>query len=69
MSAMDYKGYFAAVSFEADDAVFVGRISGIRDQVVFEGESVSELKDAFERAVDDYVATRLPGEEKGNKLP
>lgn len=57
MSAMTYKGYFAAVTFEADDAVFVGRISGIRDQVVFEGESVSELKAEFENAVDDYLAT------------
>ncbi|NVN02195.1 MULTISPECIES: type II toxin-antitoxin system HicB family antitoxin [Asaia] len=57
MSAMNYKGYFAAVSFKADDAVFVGRISGIRDQVVFEGKSVPELKAAFERAVNEYLAT------------
>ncbi|MGP9819275.1 type II toxin-antitoxin system HicB family antitoxin [Salinarimonas sp. NSM] len=57
MSLLSYKGYRAAVTFDADDEVFVGRILGIRDFVSFHAENVTELKAAFEEAVDDYVAT------------
>lgn len=57
MSTMSYRGYHARLSFEAEDGVFAGRIAGIKDRVIFEGESVSELKAAFENAVDDYLET------------
>lgn len=57
MSAMSYKGYHARVEFSAEDGVFAGRIAGIGDIITFEGESVTELKTAFEEAVDDYLAT------------
>ncbi|MBB2205471.1 type II toxin-antitoxin system HicB family antitoxin [Gluconacetobacter takamatsuzukensis] len=57
MSTMTYKGYHARVAFEAEDCVFAGRIAGINDVVTFEGESVGELRAAFEDAVDDYLAT------------
>lgn len=51
-----YKEYIASVHFNADDEIFFGKIEGIDDLVSFEGESVSELKKAFEEAVEDYVA-------------
>jgi predicted HicB family RNase H-like nuclease len=35
--------------------VFFGKIAGIRDVVTFEGDSLTELKEAFEGAVDDYI--------------
>lgn len=56
-NTMTYKGYVAPVEFDADDGIFVGRLAGIRDGVGFHGESVAELRAAFEEAVDDYVAT------------
>lgn len=59
MSGMTYKGYHARVEFSAEDGVFAGRIAGIQDIITFEGSSVSELRAAFEEAVDDYVATCL----------
>ena len=37
------------------DACFVGHITGIKDIVGFHGESVAELRDAFEEAVDDPI--------------
>lgn len=41
----------------ANDECFIGHIAGIRDVVGFHGESVAELRLAFEEAVDDYLAT------------
>ena len=57
MNAMSYKGYLARVEFSEEDDCFVGHIVGIRDVVGFHGESVSELRAAFEEAVDDYLET------------
>ena len=54
---MTYKGYAARVEYSEEDGCFIGRIAGIRDVVGFHGESVSELRAAFEEAVDDYLAT------------
>ena len=57
MNIMSYKGYAARIEYSDEDGCFIGHIAGIRDIVGFHGESVSELRQAFEEAVDDYVAT------------
>lgn len=57
MNTMTYKGYAARVDFDPRDNIFVGHLAGIIDLVSFHGESVSELRTAFEESVDDYVAT------------
>jgi len=36
---------------------FVGHLSGIIDIVGFHGESVNELRQSFEEAVNDYIET------------
>ncbi|SRR5690606_28188589 len=57
MNAMTYKGYAARIDYSDEDSLFVGHIAGIRDVVGFHGESVQELRAAFEEAVDDYLDT------------
>jgi predicted HicB family RNase H-like nuclease len=57
MNTMTHKGYAARVEYSEDDECFVGHIAGIRDAVGFHGESVVELRAAFEEAVDDYLET------------
>lgn len=57
MNVMHYKKYSARIEYSAEDGCFVGHLAGIRDIVGFHGESVAELKAAFEEAVDDYLAT------------
>ena len=59
MNTLSYKGYLGIVSFSEKDACFYGKIEGIDGLVNFEGESVSELTNAFHEAVDDYVALCL----------
>ncbi|GGK33103.1 toxin-antitoxin system HicB family antitoxin [Salinarimonas ramus] len=54
---LEHAGYRARVLHDAEDAIFVGRILGIRDIVSFHAASLSELKVAFEEAVDDYRET------------
>lgn len=53
---LTYKGYSATVEFDAEDCLFFGRVNGITDIVTFHGESANELVQAFEQAVDGYLA-------------
>ncbi|MES2106669.1 MAG: type II toxin-antitoxin system HicB family antitoxin [Pseudomonadota bacterium] len=55
MGTMTYKGYAARIDYSDEDECFVGHIAGIRDVVGFHGETVAELRAAFEEAVDDYL--------------
>ena len=57
MNVMTYQGYAARIEYSEEDKCFVGHIAGIRDIVGFHGESVAELRTAFEEAVDDYLIT------------
>ena len=57
MKTMTYQGYAARIEYSDEDACFVGHIAGIRDIVGFHGESVAELRAAFEEAVEDYLET------------
>jgi len=50
-----YKEFIGSVHFSADDDIFFGKIELIYDLVTFEGSSVTELKEAFVEAVDDYI--------------
>ena len=56
MNTITYKGYIGSVAYSEKDDIFFGKIEGINALVNFEGESVTELKNAFHEAVDDYIA-------------
>ena len=56
-NAITYKGYIGTVEYSERDNCLFGRIAGIRDIISYEGESVTELRAAFEEAVDDYLET------------
>jgi len=57
MNAMTYRGYAAAIEFDAEDHIFAGRLAGIDDIVTFHGASVDELERAFRETVDHYLET------------
>ena len=56
-NSITYQGYAARIEFSSEDECFIGHIAGIKDTIGFHGESVSELKEAFEEAVEDYLTT------------
>ena len=67
MNTMEHKGFAARVEYSEEDGCFIGHIAGIRDVIGFHGESVAELRAAFEEAVDDYLATcKKLGKEPNN---
>ncbi len=55
MNTMSHKGYTARVEYDERDNIFVGRILGIRSIISFHGETVAELRNEFEIAVNDYL--------------
>jgi predicted HicB family RNase H-like nuclease len=65
MNTMTHKGYAARIEYSDEDQCFIGHIAGINDVVGFHGESVVELRAAFEEAVEDYLLTC----EKLNRAP
>ncbi len=55
MNLLEYKGYHAKISFDAQDSLFIGEVFGINDSLNFHGASVAELKDAFHHCIDNYL--------------
>jgi len=56
MNTMTYKGYAAKIDYSDEDLCFVGHVAGIRDVIGFHADNVSDLRNAFEEAVDDYLS-------------
>lgn len=57
MNSLTYKGYTARIDFDERDNILVGRLLGIQDSVSFHADNVTDLRIAFEEAVDDYLET------------
>ena len=64
---MTHKGYSARIEYSDEDGCFVGRVSGIRDIITFHGDSVAEIRKAFEDAVDFYLESCSARGESPNK--
>jgi predicted HicB family RNase H-like nuclease len=73
MNTMTYRRYAARIEYSDEDQCFIGHIAGINDVVGFHGDSVSELRTAFEEAVEDYLEAceklgRVPQKPYSGKL-
>ncbi|MFN8468893.1 MAG: type II toxin-antitoxin system HicB family antitoxin [Caldilineaceae bacterium] len=53
---MEYNGYIAKVDYDDEAGIFHGEVVNLRDVITFAGESVPELRQAFQESVDDYLA-------------
>ena len=53
---LEYKGYHAAIEYDADDMIFVATVVGIQDKISFHGESVSELSNKMALFIEEYLA-------------
>lgn len=54
-NTMEYKGYIGSVEFSEEDALFCGKVLGIRALISYEGENAKDLIADFHGAVDDYL--------------
>ncbi len=57
MNVMTFKGYCARIEYSDEDGCFIGHLAGISDVVGFHGDTVPNLRFAFEEAVSDYLET------------
>jgi predicted HicB family RNase H-like nuclease len=64
---MEYKGYIGKVEFDDEAGIFHGEVIDTRDVITFQGQSVAELKTAFEESIDDYLAFCTQRGEEPNK--
>jgi predicted HicB family RNase H-like nuclease len=55
--AFEYKGYLGSAEVSVEDDLLVGRLLYIRDVVSYVASGPKALKQAFQEAVDDYLAT------------
>lgn len=54
-NTIEYKGYVGSVEFSEEDALFYGKVLGIRALISYEGTNAAELVADFHGAVDDYL--------------
>lgn len=55
-NTFEYKGYIGTIEFSEEDALFFGKVMGIRSLISYEGKNANELISDFHSAVDDYLA-------------
>jgi len=54
---LNYKNYLGSVNFDLEEGLIYGEIMFINDLVTYEATSITQLKNEFELAVDDYIDT------------
>lgn len=52
---LEYKGYHAEISYDEEENYYSGHLYGIRDLVMFGGETKAEVEADFRLAVEDYL--------------
>ncbi len=56
MEYLNYKGYKGPISFSDEDNCYFGEVLGLQHAtILFEGDTVEELKDDFEAGIDHYL--------------
>lgn len=53
---LHYKGYSGTVQYSFNDNMLFGKVLDVKNLISYEGQSVDELREDFEAAVDDYLA-------------
>lgn len=55
-SLLSYKNYNGSVEYSEEDECLFGKVIGLKSLISYEGNSVQELKQEFENAIDEYLA-------------
>jgi predicted HicB family RNase H-like nuclease len=64
---LEYKGYLGKVEFDDDANIFHGEVINLRDVITFQGESLQEIRWAFQDSVDEYLAFCAERQEEPEK--
>lgn len=55
MNTIQYKGYTGTVQYIEEDDCFYATVEGIKDGLITEAQSTSELKQNYHRIIDEYL--------------
>ena len=66
-NTLKYKGYYGSIESSLEDECLFGRILFISDSIIYEGNTIPELRMAFETAVDNYLEYCETSETPANK--
>ena len=56
MGRLRYRGYTGSVEFDDGSNTLVGKVLGLKhNHIIYEGDTVDELRRVFEGAVDSYL--------------
>ena len=56
MGTLKYKGYTGSVEYSEEDKCLFGKVLGLKkDCITYEGESIPQLQEDFEGAIDAYL--------------
>lgn len=64
---LTYKGYTGSIEVSIEDECLHGRVLFIDDLITYEGNTVEEIKIAFQNATDRYIAYCLKTGKPANK--
>ncbi len=56
INVLEYKGFVGTVEFSASDNILFGKVLGVNGLLSYEGKNIIELRNDFEKAVDDYIS-------------
>ena len=52
---LKYKGFYGSMEFSLEDECLVCEVLFVQSKIIFIGDTIAELKQAFEDAVDSYL--------------
>ena len=52
---LKHKNYYGSVEYDIDEGYLYGKVLFINDAIIYDGNSIDELKQSFENAVDEYL--------------
>ena len=52
---IEYKGYQGSVEYSAEDDILYGKVQFIKSLLMYEGETLHELKEMFHQVIDEYL--------------
>jgi len=56
VSLIIYRSYAAEVGFDVEKSCLSGKVTGIEQEIIFQANTLPELKQAFHQAVDHYLS-------------
>lgn len=52
---LTYKGFVGTVQYQSREELFVGRVTNVKEEITYQGDSHSTLIESFHNAVDGFL--------------